>query len=354
MPDPDTSPQASRRPQNRPAGGQSSTIGGYTKAIAAALAHYGVDVAAVFAAAEVTISLSNDPLKRLPSETVTKLFRACVGATGDPYFGLTVSRFIQFSNLHALGHALAASDTLLDFCKRLARYFQVLSHTAVFTVAEETERVLLRALPLAETCAETEDAFVGFLILTMRQLYRADFNPIALAFHHPPPSGGTQPYEAFFRAPLSFGAASTTLEFSRRDLMRPLAGACPDLAVVHDGIANDLLAQLDKSDIVAAVKKKIAESLPLGKCTRERTARDMAMSEATLQSRLAERSTTFQFLVDEARKDLACAYLRQSRYNLTDIAFLLGFSDTSNFARAFRRWSGCSPTDFRRGDRTME
>ena len=349
MPDTDTSTQASRRPRNRPAGSQPSTIGGYTKAIAAALTHYGADAAAVFAAADVSLSLGNDPLNRLPSGSVARLFKACVEATGDPYFGLTVSRFIQFSTLHALGHALAASDTLLDFCKRLARYFRVLSQSAVFTLAEESERVLLRALPLTETCAETEDTFVAFLVLTMRRLYRDDFSPIAVAFHHPPPSRGTQPYEAFFRAPVAFGAASTTIELSRLELTRPLVGACPDLAAIHDGIANDLLVQLDKCDIVAAVKKKIVESLPLGKCTRQKTARDMAMSEATLQSRLAERGTTFQTLVDEAREDLARAYLRQSRYSLTDIAFLLGFSDTSNFARAFRRWVGCSPAEFRRG-----
>ena len=336
--------------QNRQAGSQPTTIGGYTQAIAAALNHYGADAAAVFARAGVPLSLRNDPLKRLPFETVNRLFKACVNATGDPFFGLAVSKFIQLSNLHALGHALAASDTLMDFCKRVARYYRVVSQNSAVTVIEDGERILLRSDPLVEMCLETEDAFVGFLVLAMRQLYKPDFNPIAIAFHHRSPSSETQPYQDLFRAQVTFGAASTTLAFSKIDLMQPLIGACPDLASVHDKIANDVLAQLDKSDIVAAVKKRIAESLPLGECTRERIAREMAMSEATLQSRLTQRESSFQVLLDEIRKDLACSYLLQAKYNLTDIAFLLGFSDTSNFARAFRRWTGRSPMAFRRGD----
>jgi len=304
----------------------------------------------VFARADVPLSFSNDPLKRLTVDAMARLFKACVEATGDPYFGLTVSRFIQFSNLHALGYALAASDTLMDFCKRLARYYRVVSQNSVVLVVEEGERVLLRSDPLVEMCPETEDAFVGFLILAMRQLYKPSFNPIAIAFHRPAPTSGSAPYQTLFCAPVTFGAASTTLEFSKEDLTQPLIGACPDLALVHDKIANDFLAQLDKSDVIAATKKKIADSLLLGTCTREQIAREMAMSETTLQSKLAQRDTSFQVLLDEIRAELASTYLRQAKYHITEIAFLLGFSDTSNFARAFRRWTGRSPTEFRRND----
>ena len=71
------------------------------------------------------------------------------------------------------------------------------------------------------------------------------------------------------------------------------------------------------------------------------------MSERTLARRLAERDYTFTSLVDEIRNQLARDYLRQPRFSVTDIAFLLGFSDQSNFARAFKRWTSLSPTEFR-------
>jgi AraC-like DNA-binding protein len=74
------------------------------------------------------------------------------------------------------------------------------------------------------------------------------------------------------------------------------------------------------------------------------------MSPATLYLKLAERGTSFQALLDNTRKDLACNYLHQATRSVTEVTFLLGFSDTSNFTRAFKRWTGSSPTNFRAAD----
>jgi hypothetical protein len=93
------------------------------------------------------------------------LVRCCVDVTNNPYFGLTVARFIHISNLHALGYALAASGTLMDFCLRLERYFRVVSQSAKIRIGEADGRVMLRAEHLANVSGETEDAFLGFVVL---------------------------------------------------------------------------------------------------------------------------------------------------------------------------------------------
>ncbi|MFW6098553.1 MAG: AraC family transcriptional regulator [bacterium] len=326
---------------------QPSTIGGYALAIAKALDHYGVDAERVFKVVGVPVAITNDPMFRLPVDTMTQLYRVCVDVTHDPYFGLSVARFIHISNLHALGYAMAASSTLLDFCKRVVRYFRLVSQTAEIVLEEGDRTVIMRLKLHAAVSGETEDAFLGFLILSMRQLHKASFNPIRAEFHHAMPTDGSAPYEKLFRSSVSFGNQDLALVFARDDLTQPLLGACPELAQYHDNIANEYLAKLDKNDVLALVRQKIIEFLPTGTCTRERVAQAICMSPTTLQIKLLKRDTSFQEVLDETRRELACSYVLRASGSITEIAFLLGFSDSSNFTRAFRRWTGLSPSTFR-------
>lgn len=326
---------------------QPTTIGGYAMAIARALDHYGVDSRRVLAAAGIPPVVSNDPMVRLPVGTLTRLYRLCVEVTNDPYFGLTVARFIHISNLHALGHALAASATLLDFLKRLERYFRIASQTATPGLTVGKEEVTLRMTLLTAVSAETQDAFMGFVVLSMRQLHKPTFNPLRVGFAHPPPREGGGPYEKLFRAPVEFDQRDPSATFSRAELEQPLAGACAELAQINDNVATQYLARLDKSDVIARVREKIIEFLPSGDCSRDRVAAALFMSPSTLQFKLTQRDTSFHDILDDTRKELACAYIQQSARSVTEAAFMLGFTDTSNFTRAFKRWTGASPSEFR-------
>ncbi len=271
----------------------------------------------------------------------------CVEVTNNPYFGLTVARHVHISNLHALGYALAASTTLMDFCRRLQRYFRLVSQAANVGVTETESEVFLRFEHLVEISGETEDAFFSFLVLTMRLLYKRGFNPVRVEFHRPMPREGPGPYKVLMRAPVSFSHAAGMLVFEKTDLLEPLDGSCPELAHVNDNIVVSYLARLDKNDVITGVTQKIIEFLPDGDCTRDKVANALCMSPTGLQSKLSQRGTNFQQLLDGTRKELACSYLRQAARSVTEITFLLGFTDTSNFTRAFKRWTGVSPTEFR-------
>jgi AraC-like DNA-binding protein len=326
---------------------KATTIASYGLAISKALQAAGVDSARVFRAADVPMDFSNNPMSRLPVATLTRLYRTCVEVTNNPYFGLSVARFIHISNLHALGYALAASSTLMDFCLRLERYFRLVSQAAKVSVREADGRIFLRAEHLVDLSGETEDAFFGFLVLSMRQLYKPTFHPLAAEFCHPMPREGDEPYRTLLRAPVSFSQAASMLVFDKADLEQVLDGSCPELAQVNDHIATSYIARLDKNDVVTGVKQKIIEFLPAGDCSRDKVAEALCMSPATLQSKLSQRGTNFQQLLDDTRKELACSYVQQRSRSVTEITFLLGFTDTSNFTRAFKRWTGTSPTHFR-------
>jgi AraC-like DNA-binding protein len=325
-----------------------STIGGYALAIAKALDYSGIDSTRVLRSVGISPAMTNDPMTRLPVTTLTRLFRACADVTHSPYFGLTVAKFIQISNLHALGYALAASANLMEFSHRLERYFKLVSQASEIKVIETGEEVELRARMLVEVCAETEDAFLGFIALSIRHLYKAGFNPVRVSVTHPMPREGDGPYRALFRCPVDFDQPEPMMVLSRSDMYEPLVGACAELAQLNDNLANTYIARLDKDDVVSTVRQKIIEYLPNGDCSRDKVASALCISPTTLQFKLAERDTSFHDLMDATRRELATSYVQQARLSITEITFLLGFSDTSNFTRAFKRWEGVSPTQFRR------
>jgi AraC-like DNA-binding protein len=324
-----------------------STIGSYGLAIARALAASGVDSERIFRSVGVPLVLSNDPMSRLPSETMARLYRACVDVTHNPYFGLLVAKYIHISHLHAFGYALAASATLMDFCRRLERSMRLISQVVAVSMTEEDDKVYLHFRHLVPLCGETEDCFFAFIVLTMRQLYKPHFRPLRVEFKHAALREGSEPFEKLIGAPVLFGQPEGLFVFNKADLLQPLDGSCPELAQVNDNIIINYLAKLDRNDVITGVTQKIIELLPDGECGRDTVASALCMSPTTLQLKLSQRGTNFQQLLDDTRRELACSYLRQATRSVTEITFMLGFTDTSNFTRAFKRWTGLSPTEFR-------
>ncbi|MGD8357389.1 MAG: AraC family transcriptional regulator [Lysobacterales bacterium] len=327
-----------------------SVIAGYALAIGRALEYCGVDSRRVFAAAGISESLGNDPLKRLPLATVSRLYRACVEATNNPFFGLTVARFINASTLHALGYGLLASTTLTDFCTRLKRYFGLVSRNARAVIEHRDREVHLRFELLADVSAESQDAWLATVHRLVRLLYRSDFRPVAVELAHPVPNDGDEPYIDYFEAPVQFDRDAVTYVMPRSEMDIALQGGCPELAQFNDHIAAEYLAKLDRADVVANVRARIIELLPSGECSQSRVAEDLFLSPRTLQQRLGDRGTSFHELLNDMRRELATGYLSRSGISVTEITFLLGFTDVSNFTRAFKRWTGMSPTQYREAE----
>jgi AraC-like DNA-binding protein len=116
---------------------------------------------------------------------------------------------------------------------------------------------------------------------------------------------------------------------------------------MFDRMLNEEIARLDKSDVVARCKAALLEHMVSGEISEEDTAKRLHMSARTLQRKLAQAGTTYVQLVDDTRRDIALRYINDSRLSITDITFLLGFSYPSAFTRAYKRWTGKTPTESR-------
>ena len=179
-----------------------------------------------------------------------------------------------------------------------------------------------------------------------RMNYGPDFNPSHISFRHPEASNVHAYYE-FFRCQLTFEAKLTELSMPVALADEELPGFNPQLVHTFDEQIIEYLQQRDKGDIVGRTRGAIFEELPSGEVSLEKTAEMLNMSSRNLGRKLSERGESFKGLLTEVRRELAEKYIRDRSLTLTEISFLLGFSEMSSFSRAYKGWSGSSPSAHR-------
>ena len=171
--------------------------------------------------------------------------------------------------------------------------------------------------------------------------------PLEVRFPHAAPRS-LKEHRAWFRCPLTFGARRCEIELHATDLERPVVSADSTLASYLDRLAKDALDRLGGDESVAdRVRRTVWATLADGPPSLERTAARVGHSARTLQRRLAEDGASFERIVDDLRRELAARLLRQHRLAVYEVAFMLGYSDASQFSRAFHRWYGQTPRAYR-------
>lgn len=330
--------------QDRP-----STIGAYAFGLAKALEHHDVDPSEVFAESGLQLPTVTDPLRRLSNSEVSRLFLSAVKHSGDPAIGLLVGESLHPGNLHALGYALLSSTSLRDFCDRLVAYYRIVSQNAVIHIEEDaTSLILVTKAPAPDLCWETHDAFAALMVKLVRFIYSPDFSPRKIELMRPEPKGYQQRYDEYFRCPLSYDASEVRFHLDVGIVDQHLPGASKELALMHDQTVRQYLQQLEKSDIANRVRTIVVEELSSHALTKQLVAEKLFMSPRSLQLKLAAMDTSFQEILDTTRRALAISYMEQASVSITEAAYLIGFSEVSNFTRAFRRWTGQSPREYRR------
>jgi AraC-like DNA-binding protein len=143
---------------------------------------------------------------------------------------------------------------------------------------------------------------------------------------------------------VQFDAPQPEFVLTRVQAEAPLPAASRELAVANDAMLADYLRTLDHGDVVSRVKTAIIEHLPSGAPSADLIAKDLFMSARTLHRRLSDAGTSVSETLEAVRRELAEQYINDPSRSLSEISFLLGFSEQSAFSRAFRRWTGQPPS----------
>ncbi len=318
--------------------------------MAKALEARGFDAPRLFERAGLDFAALDDPDARYPVRATALLWRLAVEATGDPCFGLEVARHTSPMTYHALGFSLAASSSVREAFERVVRYYRLVSDAAVirFEERDEAYRVSIRTAPRAHPSDEAIDAILAVAVRLCRSLTDRQFSPLAVELRRPAPPDPT-PFYRYFRVQVTFGAEEDAMMLPKAQCDERIQGANPELARANDRIAAEALARWESSHLADRVRVVLLDGLPHGTQSQAEVARLLGLSTRALQRKLAAESTSYGALVDGTRRELALAYLREARHSMTDIGYLLGFSGAASFTRAFRRWTGKTPSDYQRG-----
>lgn len=313
------------------------------------LASYGLDPRRVIREEDYSPGSDSPAGARVPYPKFDRLRAEAAELIGDPLVGLRSAQHLHPSHMGALGYAWMASASLLDGFRRQERYGRMFNEQETAAVREDDDRVIVTVEARQEVLRphEVADANLAGLTALCRLNAGADFNPDRITMKRPQPAE-PGPWYAFFRCPVEFGSDGDRLIISRAKATRPLSGSDPRIAALHEEIVVRDLAALDRDDILTRARVEIIDQLPSGRATEASVARALHMSTRTLNRRLRERGETFRSLLAGVRRQLAAAYLQDPSLSVTEIGFLLGFADSSSFARAYRQWFGCSPTAGRR------
>jgi AraC-like DNA-binding protein len=337
-------PSESNRMPNPPRGAP-STIASWTATLVRALDAQGIDGPQLARLAGIDPEGLHEPDARVPREALTRLWHLAVEATGDPCFGLSAARFVTQTTFHALGYAVLASATIKDAFERIVRYRRLIGDVLELSLVDAGDRYRF-VIDVATPPGVPHEAIDTVAAVTVRQARvlsgRPDFQPLAVRLKRPAPPD-IEPFARTFRAPVLFGEPENVIEYARADLEEHLPSANAELARQNDEVVLRYLARLESGRISKRVQHALLDALPGGPPSKHAVARALGMSPRTLQRQLTAEGTSFKDLLSEARVRLARSYVEEGRLSVTEIAFVLGFADTSTFSRAFKRWTGLSP-----------
>ena len=314
-----------------------------------ALEDYNCDSEALFRQAGLNRDKLRDPNARLPVQVSTRLTNLAVAATGDPCFGLTVANHFHPTTLHALGYSWMASDSLLDAFERLIRYYRLISNSekVLLVEGEDSYRVVLQDIDARFPAVDPEvDSFLAVILYLCRTLCESKISPIRVTIRHKQPICAER-FQEVFQSTIEFSAAEDAIYFNKDLVRKMLPTRNAQLALVNDQVVTHYLAKFDLSQTSARVEAKILEQLSSGHVSQDTVAKALNLSVRSMQRRLKHEDTSFKKLLTETRQHLARQYIEQSQLSINEITFLLGFSEPSNFSRAFRRWNGQPPSEYR-------
>jgi AraC-like DNA-binding protein len=324
----------------------------WVKVVAKRLERQGLSATELLQRAEVKPYVLNQKSARIPFCQHAALLDLAARATENGCFGLDLAANQGDPRDNGLlVYTALSSKTLGEALKVLKRYFHVLNEAIDVSVVIAPREVTID-YHLSDTRLATPRQAMEFgaanFVRTLRFLTNSRLRPVEVKFRHSR-NQEIAKFERFFGCPVRFGTRQNSLTFSRRQLALPLATADKRLHGLLTGYCEEILANREDSspDLRHRAERIIAKLLCRGEAETEAVAHELGMSVRTLARRLGDLGVSFGQILDELRHDLAVRYLRDQNLSLSQIAFLLGYSELSAFSHAFRRWTRTTPGEWR-------
>ncbi|WP_445384737.1 helix-turn-helix domain-containing protein [Robiginitalea sp. IMCC44478] len=269
----------------------------------------------------------------------------------QPGFSLRVGLATKIEDYGVLGLSWKTCSWAGEIFERCDRYFSILSDTYVFKIhkSEGFRKILLLREPYRKGVKLSNEASFAGIVSVIKKITEKEIIPYQVNFSH----SIIHPldlYRQAFQCEVNFDTQENALVYKNKDLETRTAKA--------DRSINEYLLervqeetegiQLNTSKVVDDVEQLLKDALPSGIPSIAQISEYMGMSNRTLTRRLSEAGVTFRDLIKRTQEEVSINLLKNTSRNIAEIAFETGFSEQSAFNRAFKRWTGLSPVEFRK------
>mgnify|MGYP000213665518 FL=1 len=335
---------------------QFSTLSGWMIPFTKAMEACQIDSTQALQVAGFESQFVSDQESRIAVGKFDKLLEYCNQQNGREDFSILVAQNFHPGVFHALSYAMMTSSTLKDAMECLSQYKRVVSNTCRLDMVEEGPDLVfdLHVFDYHDTnrkvlSRSVTETFLATMVQFSREVLNSELILKKVKFCFPKPGCDIQYLLDFFQCEVEYNAATSVLVFDSYQASRPLLGGNPEISQAHEKLLNDLIGRVNKDDLTHAIVNRIYETLPKGAPSQVDIANDLNLSLRNLQRKLNAQGTSYKDILEGTRKKLTLDYLDQKHLSLSEISYLVGFSNTSNFNRAFKRWTNKSPGEYRTG-----
>jgi len=315
--------------------------------VPALLQERGIDPAPLLAEFGLEPAHFLDPENTIPFSKAGRLFARCAEIAGCPHFALLVGQRASFSSLGAVGFLMESSPDVRTALHDLSRHFRVHNPNVAITVVEEDAFVVF-GYTIQRPGVEAREHILDFAMAIGLNLMQAmcgpDCRPIEVRFAHARPRD-LGPYQ-FFRSVLRFDEGETALLFARHWMDQRPRGADPFLHTMMAHRVGDIEAH-SSEDVVGQVRRMLPALIVAHTTSLAVAAKHLGLGVRTLNRRLAAEGAGYMQLREDAANTMARQLLESTRMPVTEIAGFLGYANPGAFTRAFCRWAGVAPTQWR-------
>jgi AraC-like DNA-binding protein len=326
-----------------------SSSGGITRLAWARAKEAGFDPAPLARKAGLTIRQIEDADTRLSVQSQIKFLAAAADALRDEFLGFHLARDFDLRMIGWLHYVLASSEILGDALQRAARYTGIVNEGIALRYREATDVTL--SLQYVGVARRSDRHQIEFLVTTIVRACceltsrRLQPSRVKLTHHR----SDFSEFNTFLGCDVEFGAEVDEVAFPATIKLLPIVSADPYLHELLISYFEEALSRrkADSAPLRSAVENAVAPLLPHGRARLGEVARRLGMSQRTLARRLAAEGLSFSDILDDMRLDLAKRHVADTQLSISQIAWLVGFQETSAFTHAFKRWTGRTPRQMR-------
>lgn len=268
-----------------------------------------------------------------------------------PGFSIRVGQEMKIEDYGVLGLSWRTCSKAGEIFERCERYFILLSNTYVFKVENEGEvsKIQLFRDAYRRGVELSNEATFSAIVVVLKAMTETNIAPVHVSFKHEPPKDLTSYHDAF-NCPIAFNQDQNFIAYQTTDLETRTAKA--DISInkfLVERVEEETKGiEISPGKLATDVERLIRDSLPSGIPSIIQLGEHMGLSSRTLTRRLSESGLTFRTLIEKTQQEISKDLLKNSSRSVGEIAFQTGFSEQSAFNRAFKRWTGQTPIEFRK------